>query len=401
MHRRRGIDSLLAALVRGEAATDALAAVLASEERRSQLLRAAEDHRVVGHLYGALAGVADVPADVWAHVVSDVRGQVARHLRSLADLRFFGDVMAAADLPWLVVKGPVVAEQLYAQPELRTYGDLDLIVPAAAFGDAVRALEREGAEVIDRNWRLLVREGRAQLHLVLAFGTLADLHWHVLNQRWLRRSFTISMDDLFSRRQLVDAGGVWTPTLDGVDTLLHLCVHAALSGGNRLSWLSDITRAITAELVWPQVVERAEQWSARSAVYVMLRRAQQTLGAPVPDEVLHVLGPRHVCRTSAAVDRLGPLDARPRSLQAVWAETARDSAWAQAAAGLRRAGRPVLWRARAAVEGTSLKGTERIDVLEESGGDAERAHYLAEAEGRGTADGFDHAPLLPKRASST
>jgi hypothetical protein len=56
-----------------------------------------------------------------------------------------------AGVPWLVVKGPALAE-LHGAPDLRAYSDLDVLVPSAAFGDALAALESAGAAVLARNW---------------------------------------------------------------------------------------------------------------------------------------------------------------------------------------------------------------------------------------------------------
>jgi hypothetical protein len=136
------------------------------------------------------------------------------------------------------VKGPALAAVAYRRPDLRAYKDLDLLVPAPVFEDAVRLLEANGIPLLDRNWTLVSHEVRGQLHLQLPMGTVTDLHWHLVNQ--YRDRLRIPMGELFDRSRRVEVGGRPVSVLDPVDGLIHICLHAALSGGERLIWLKDL-----------------------------------------------------------------------------------------------------------------------------------------------------------------
>ena len=140
------------------------------------------------------------------------------------------------------MKGPAIAERLYPSPDLRVYDDLDIVVAPADFSRAIDAFEASGLELLDRNWDLIRREGRGQLHLRLPLGTLADIHWHLLNREVVRNAFDVLVEPLFERARQIDLLGSPTRTLDPVDTLLHLGIHAALSGADRLLWLKDLER---------------------------------------------------------------------------------------------------------------------------------------------------------------
>lgn len=246
-------------------------------------------HRVTGYLHEALQGVAGtVPATgaaagVPAALEAARARDLARHLRVLADLDGLAEVLDAAGVPWLVFKGPVLAETVHPRPDLRTYHDLDVLVAPAAFPDAVAALERAGFGVADRNWHALRDDRRGQVHPVLRLGTVADLHWDLLITAGLRSQLRVDVAPLFDRAGPVTLGGRSVLTFGPVDTLAHLCLHAGLAGGHRLLWLKDIARAaavLTPD--WDEVVERATAWRGRLLVAAVLARARAVVDAPVP-----------------------------------------------------------------------------------------------------------------------
>ncbi|MGH9282896.1 MAG: nucleotidyltransferase family protein, partial [Acidimicrobiales bacterium] len=185
-------------------------------------------------------------------------------------------------------------------------------------------------QLLDRNWELIGGEQRGQLHVVLPFGTLADVHWHLLNRDVVRRSLSIPMDDVFAGARSVSIDGAPMRTLGAVHTLLHLCVHAALAGGNRLLWLKDIERAVVYDRPdWDEVVDQAQEWQAAVPTGAMLERARRVLGAQVPGGVISQLirspGRRLAGRV---VDRLSPAPrtCSHRSASALWAQSLRDTA---------------------------------------------------------------------------
>ena len=284
-------------------------------------------HRVVPYLYlGLRSSGLDVESEALASLQRTYAVRAGEHLRALTDLEAFRAALDPTGVPFLVVKGPTLAERLYPSPDLRAYDDLDLLVPPASFEAVIDALESAGFTLLDRNWELIRQERRGQLHLRLTNGTLADVHWHLLNREIVRDSFRLPIEDLFDRAREVDIAGRLTRTLDPADTLLHLCLHASLSGGDRLLWLKDIERAVVVDAPsWDDVVERARAWHAGPSVAIVLARTRRTLGTPVPDEVLGALTGRWHLWLGAAIDRTWPVETSTgRVTPAVlWAQVAR------------------------------------------------------------------------------
>jgi hypothetical protein len=227
-------------------------------------------------------------------------------MRVMWQLAQVAGALAETGAGWAVLKGPVLVEELYdGRPGQRAYADLDLLVEPAAFGDAVQALEELGAEVLDRNWRMLRRDLRGELHYWLPGGTPLDLHWHVINM--YRGRMQVHIPDLVGRSRRVDLGGVEVPTLDAEDGILHLALHAALGGGDRLLWLSDVRRAVaTWRPAWETVEARARAWRIGAPVGLILDRSRQVLGADIPPDVARRLLGRRAAGVARWVDRLSP-----------------------------------------------------------------------------------------------
>jgi hypothetical protein len=365
----------------GEGAAEAIERV-GRAGRLGALLEEAVRHRVVGLVSRVLPAIPRMDADIHATLERYAISQAAHQLRVLDDLREFARTMDDAGIVWLTFKGPVAAQLLYAPPTARGYQDLDLLVPRSQFRRAIETLEASGAEVLDRNWTLIGRERRGQLHVRLRLGTIADAHWHLLNRQSVRATFHVPMERVLARARMVDVAGITVPTLDPVDTLVHLCLHAALGGGDRLAWLADVERAIVIEHPpWDEVTDRAREWRSGAATAAILRRTRDVLGAPVPESVLRRLDPSPIRRAlGAKLDRRWPPDAPhgAHSLSTIWTQVVRDGPADTTVAAVRRAARPATnairrLRGEPGIEAHETSGA----VLKPSGGENAKREYLA------------------------
>ena len=343
------------------------------DDELAQLAQHAAWHRVVPFLAAAVrsSGVT-VSEEAVASLARTHATRTAAHLRVLADLDRVGACLSESSVPFLVVKGPVLSEHLYPSPDLRTYEDLDVLIPPGSFERAVDALQAGGSLLLDRNWALTRADTRGQLHFQLPIGTLADVHWHLLNRENVRDGFSITTDDLFERSREVDVGGRTVPTLDPVDTLLHVALHAALSGGDRLIWLKDIERTLAVDRPpWDEVIRRARAWKAGRSIAITLNRARRSLGAPVPDDALDALfASRRWRRLSDRIDGRSPTERSVgrESAAVFWAQLTRDSGIGTARAVLNRASR----RLRAMAHGGSSPGA----VFTSSGTEEDERTFL-------------------------
>lgn len=222
-----------------------------------------------------------------------VRGAVARHQRTVAELGFVDAALTAAAVPFAVVKGPALVSQFYRGPRWRSSVDLDLLVRPRHVDRALRALEAGGAVVLDANWPMLGPVGVHELVVQGPAGGAIDLHWS-LGPRWGTASQSPSASTLLARARRITIDGVRTLTLDWGDTVVHLASHAAAAGGNRLLWCVDLRAALAVAPAHAVelLVQRAAEWSAAPAVHLMLDRAGHSLGVVPPAGLVRQLDPR-------------------------------------------------------------------------------------------------------------
>lgn len=256
----------------------------------------------------------------WAALGEQRARFAAARLRRLSDLAELGAILTDLDCPWLSMKGEALSRSVYPRPDLRFGVDIDVLVAPRSFEAALAALLGSGYRLVDQNWPVIERIAPAQLKLSSPRGSLVDLHWHLLNEPGLRRAFTLPTGDLLARRRDLGAGVLG---LAPIDQFVHVCLHAALSGGTRLSWLLDTAlayRSISPRPLPESGVPAPDEegalaavrgTGAGAAVAVMLTRASRYLRLEPSAAAFAVASERAWAAAARSVDRLSPLPADP------------------------------------------------------------------------------------------
>jgi hypothetical protein len=232
-----------------------------------------------------------------------IRVEAARHAemaeRTLAALAATFD---AAQLPFFVVKGSVVAHQVYVEPHCRRFADVDAVVGQADVTRAEAALAQIGyraaadTQLLDatptgsaERARAIALSRRFETRQLAAFGLTAppggqllavDLHWHVAPTR-----LRVSEAELWAQTTPVRIGDTTLLTFTPAATLIHLAAHATtcLLNGFRLLHLTDVAWAATrfadhAAATW----QLAERWRVDAHLALVLDTAARLLEVDLP-----------------------------------------------------------------------------------------------------------------------
>lgn len=242
------------------AVRNAVAAVMAgspgwslpTDVSAGSFVAAAERHRVVPQLSRQVA-LLDLPLAARAGLAARTAHLTRSNEDALRDLRDALQVLRAADIRVLVVKGVALAAQAWGDESARGYGDLDLLVPPAELGRTHALLAEtgwrasRGFPVPGPTWAWRQHE-RSDNEVPLQRGeTMIDLHWHLGPSRSLHPGF----DELWTRRSSVLVSGTEVATLGLYDALAHSAGHTAKDHWEHLRGLAD---------VW-QLLRRPETWS--------------------------------------------------------------------------------------------------------------------------------------------
>jgi hypothetical protein len=250
------------------------------------LFQMAEEHGVLGLLAIRLqdCGEAGVPPEISLELRERHRSQVLFTLRLAAEMfRLFAG-FAAAGLDALVIKGPVLSVRCHADPGLRQYGDLDLIVRDS---DILRATElmvglgyeprvtREAIQAKKAPGEYAFRQTSAKL--LVEFHTERTFRYHPRS---------LPVEKLFQRKVLVKIDAHEIPALSPEDELLLICIHGAKHFWERLNHIADVAAFVSRQgLDWGRVESAAEEVGAQRMLYAGLRLAQEVLGTRLPENI--------------------------------------------------------------------------------------------------------------------
>jgi len=247
----------------------------------------------------ALCKATDIAATVHANLVragnggllgTDVAEGLAKarakirvdNLLLIARLEQALDLLLAAGIRPVALKGVDVLHRLYRSFDERTLDDVDLLVPYDQRDAAIATLEGAGftgpKEPERTHWF------RSSFELPLTspgpVGVAFEIHWN-LGQA-LR--YRIDPAALLARAVPLDIGGRSILRLDEHDAVAHLLLHHVQHYfDRRLKWVIEIgLLARSSGFSWPRVAERVTTWGGSHAAGLALAHIRKLLPGMLP-----------------------------------------------------------------------------------------------------------------------
>jgi hypothetical protein len=228
---------------------------------------------------------------------------LVRTLRQLDAARRVLDLLAAASLRALPLKGAALAELVYASPADRPMDDVDVLAldaPARAL-DVLRGAGFVPLAEADHAWSLRDPES----------GTAVELHRAIASPRGFH---PIAVEAIWSRR--VSGAGIVPLRPGDEDLLVQLAVHAAFQHGlglKAVQW-TDVARLVARPLDPARLDGIVREMRAADALAATLAGARAVLGpGAVPSALADRWGSVSLRRWAARVAAVRP-DVPPRAL---------------------------------------------------------------------------------------
>ena len=250
-------------------------------------------HRVGAYLQHRLVG------DVRAALPDPVREQLTETARRTARLALVRSaelvritrLFANAGIPFLSVKGPLLAQALYGSVGVRHAGDLDLLIAPERLTDADEVLRGAGCRRSRPDFDLSPRQRREYLQLKHEFEFFNDATGVRIEVQWRLEGLpTLTFEELHNRETRGELGGHVLGTLPPVEHLIYLFVHGAKHGWCSLFWLLDVAVALREHRDWEQVRDTAARLGASRALGQGVRLAGEVLGVTIPEALREVGG---------------------------------------------------------------------------------------------------------------
>ena len=203
-------------------------------------LEIVQRHKLIPQLYPILKSHCE---NLPNEVLQEFRNLLNRHNRHIlklsGELIRLSELFAEHDIPWLSIKGPALAVQLYGDVAARQSGDLDILVKREDLDRAIKLISDAGYEIMysdlvkkDTDKDVMFRHSEK--------GFLVELHQQV-SYNWLIPDNITSM--LWERPGKIHIGNGEILVPDATNHLTYLYEHGNRHGWYRLAWLWDIALA--------------------------------------------------------------------------------------------------------------------------------------------------------------
>lgn len=200
-------------------------------------------------------------------------------------------LLAAANIPLLVLKGPHVAATLYKNPAERNYCDLDILVRPDDYFPAAKILLKNGFRLFSVNRRRLASERvDYQLLLLAPHRVAVEIHRALADSD----QFRSDVRGFFRRSEQFAFGELKVRGLGSEDLLLHLCLHFGKRHfmTSEKKHLLDIALLLKKkDVAWPVFLDRVKQAHCRAVTYYCLSAVRSQQGEEIPTEVMASLRP--------------------------------------------------------------------------------------------------------------
>jgi len=300
--RERTIERLLFSLMNHEPAPD-LREILAAPE----FLPCLDRNGVAGVFFYSLqkAGGKDLArGDVYDALRERFNFQIARNMACAAAAAEVFRLLHRADVPFLVLKGLALAENIYPHFAMRTTSDLDVLIRGEDLPRVDKALSRAGFGAHDSTPRRALLNPPGYLASLeyrrpgSAFSYL-HLHWHLVNTSTPAIGFikNIDMERIWEKSRTGIVAGVEVLLLSPEHLVIYLCEHGLRVGHSfdRLNLICDLYYAIKnpgTQLDWDLAEAEANELGLRNFVYLGLKIVQAYGGKKfLSDETMAIFTP--------------------------------------------------------------------------------------------------------------
>ncbi|HXL15489.1 MAG TPA: nucleotidyltransferase family protein [Methylomirabilota bacterium] len=259
--------------------------LLAQSPDWRRLIGLAERHGLLPLLAHHL--VASAPASVPAGFRDELHGRVSaivgRNLMMTSELIRVVRRLEAREIPALPYKGPVLAVAAYGSLALRSFDDLDLLVPRRHVREAARLLLEDGYQPV---YRLTPAQEAAYFrtqceYIVERDNVRVELHWEIVPPYF---SWPFDLEGLWGRAEPAVLAGATLRTLSVEDLLLVLCAHGSKHCWDRLEWIASFAEIVrrSASADWTRVRDGARRAGASRMLALSLALVRDLMEVELP-----------------------------------------------------------------------------------------------------------------------
>jgi hypothetical protein len=266
------------------------------EEFTTEAIRYRLAYQVSEYLKAQETLLTKVPKSCMDRLSRTVRFTLMHNLQRQAQLRQMQIACEAEGIPFLLMKGLWIVEQLYPSLAARASGDIDILLKPDDMPRFTRLVQRLGFDVPTNIADIReIMQGNHEFPLAHPLTSCHfDVHWSLTHP--LEES-PVDEESIWARSESVMVAGRPCQSLCLEDHLLLLCFHAAVH--HRFLYVGpramvDIAQAVQTPprpIHWNEVVGRAHEMGWSRGVWLILDLVREHLGVQPPQASLDALRP--------------------------------------------------------------------------------------------------------------
>jgi hypothetical protein len=249
-------------------------------------LELAIHHRLYPLLYGKLKKTDNnvAPPFVEQTIGQAFKRNTFKMLHLSAEMERISKNFDENKIRMLVLKGPVLAKDLYGELSLRTCGDLDLLVSIHDLEKVDRFLQKEGY-LKDNYINKVIDDWKWRNHHIQYFHpqkrVQIEIHWRLNPFPGNGPSF----EKLWVHKRKSSLTSYPVYYLGREDLFLFLVSHGARHGWFRLRWLVDINQIVKQNIDWNYLAKQLKKYQYLPVAGQALVLASKLLNTPIKQEM--------------------------------------------------------------------------------------------------------------------
>ncbi|MHA7139536.1 nucleotidyltransferase domain-containing protein [Rossellomorea arthrocnemi] len=240
-------------------------------------------HRLYPVLFPLIKHNNNLPEQIKVMVRKYYQHNTLQMLHLCLEMNILSQICGNQDIKLLILKGPLLAEDLYGDLSLRTCGDIDVMVPINDLHRMEKVLKSEGY-VKDDYIKTVLGDWKWRHHHVSYFhqtkGIKVEVHWR-LNPG---PSSEPSFEQLWDRKRVYNSGMHTTYFLGKEDLFFFLVTHGGRHGWSRLRWLMDIHQLLKQEMDWEAIRLLLSRYHYNHVGGQAIQLSSMLFNSPIPYE---------------------------------------------------------------------------------------------------------------------
>jgi hypothetical protein len=214
--------------------------------------------------------------------------QMAEEKKARLQIKELKEILDPKGIPFILLKGASAMLRLYPQPGLRTFVDLDILIPSDTVSGFKQAMttagykplsarnspEDEELQKFDSHLDPICKDGSLMIESHLSILGVGDDHFASLPQIW-------------EEKEEANSDGIRVSHLNKeqfiVHTLLHSSRHLTDEGFTEIKWFVDLLYALkTWRVDWLKLMKIAEKWGVEKDILPVMATLNQYWQTDIP-----------------------------------------------------------------------------------------------------------------------